>query len=89
MKKIKRLTDSYRFPGFKPKQILTGIFGDSKARVIKFNRIEKKHVVQIAVENIKGTMTEKSVLSGIFPVEIRGFFSNWRFVVLNAGAAGK
>jgi hypothetical protein len=89
MKKKKRLTDAYRIPGFKPKQILTGVFGDPKARIIKFNRIEKKHVAQIAVENIMVTMTEKSVASEIFPVETLGFSSNWRSVASNAGAAGK
>jgi hypothetical protein len=89
MKKTKRLTDAYRIPGFKPKQILTGVFGDPKARIIKFNRIEKKHVAQTAVENIKVTMTGKTVLSGIFPVVTLGFSSNWRSVASSAGSAGK
>lgn len=31
---IRRLTDSYRFPGFHPRQGVHGIFGDPKARVV-------------------------------------------------------
>lgn len=33
MGKKKRLLDEYRFPGFRPKAEIKGIFGDSKARL--------------------------------------------------------
>jgi len=34
MKKIKRLLDEYRFPGFRPLAVIKGKFGDNKARII-------------------------------------------------------
>ena len=34
-RKRKRLLDTYRFPGFRPEDVLKGVFGDPKARVIK------------------------------------------------------
>ena len=48
MKKAKRLTDTYHLPGFKPQQIVVGVFGDPRTRVIKLNRVAKKHVVRNA-----------------------------------------
>ena len=41
MGKKRRLLDEYRFPGFGPRAEIKGIFGDSKARVIHFNRTQK------------------------------------------------
>lgn len=39
---IRRLTDSYRFPGFKPCERILGVFGDSKARIVRLERTGKK-----------------------------------------------
>jgi len=47
----KRLTDGYRFKGFKPKQLIYGIESDPNARIIKLNRLQKK-VYAAVVENI-------------------------------------
>ncbi|OOP55141.1 MAG: hypothetical protein AYP45_16460 [Candidatus Brocadia carolinensis] len=44
MRKKKRLLDEYRFPGFRPKAEIKGIFGDSKARVIRLVRTQKNGV---------------------------------------------
>ncbi|BBO18856.1 conserved hypothetical protein [Candidatus Brocadia pituitae] len=41
MEKKKRLLNEYRFPGFRPKAEIKGIFGDAKARVIRFVRSQK------------------------------------------------
>lgn len=49
MAKHKRLTDAYRVKGFIPSQIVKGIFGDAKARVITFTRVKKKQAVQYVV----------------------------------------
>jgi hypothetical protein len=89
MKKIKRLTDAYRVPGFIPQQVVSGIFGDPKARVIRMNRIEKKHVVRIAGKNKQVSMIERSAEYGIFPVVTCGSSWNWRFAGSPAGAAGR
>jgi hypothetical protein len=42
--KPKRLADAYRFPGFQPRAMLRGVFGDRKARVITLVRRSKKTV---------------------------------------------
>ncbi len=41
MRKKKRLLDEYRFPGFRPKAEIKGIFGDSTVRVIRLVRTQK------------------------------------------------
>lgn len=41
MGKIRRLLDVYRFPGFRPKARVKGLFGDPKARVIRLERLQK------------------------------------------------
>lgn len=41
MEKNRRLLDEYRFPGYRPRAKLQGIFGDPKARVIKLARTRK------------------------------------------------
>jgi hypothetical protein len=40
--KGKQLRDSYRFPGFYPGVMLSGVFGDRHARVIRLTRRSKK-----------------------------------------------
>ena len=45
MSKRKSLLDAYRFPGFRPKATIQGIFGDPKARVIRLERRQKKRRV--------------------------------------------
>ena len=47
----KRLTDSYRFKGFKPNLLIHGIESDPNARIIKLKRLQKK-VYAAIVENI-------------------------------------
>jgi hypothetical protein len=41
MGKNRRLLDEYRFPGFRPRAEIQGVFGDPKARVIQFKRTQK------------------------------------------------
>jgi hypothetical protein len=89
MKKIKRLTDAYRVPGFKPQQVVSGIFGDPKARIIRMNRIEKKHVAPIAGRSTRVSMIGRFALYGTYPAVTCGSSSNWRFAGLPAGAAGR
>jgi hypothetical protein len=74
--KNKRLLDTYRFPGFRPLANVCGIFGDSKAIVIRLERKEKKLIV-VHVENqaIAFMITELNGLE-IFHVEIKEYISN-------------
>lgn len=89
MRRTRRLTDAYRFVGFTPQQMVVGIFGDPKARIIKLNRIEKKHVARNAERSIMVFMTARSVVSAIFHVATQGYTLNWRFAESTAGAAVK
>jgi len=89
MKKAKRLTDAYRFPGFRPQQIIVGVFGDPRARVIKLNRVEKKHVVRNAERSIMVFMTARCAVSTIFHAATPGSILIWKFAALSVGAAGK
>jgi hypothetical protein len=45
--KPKRLADAYRFPGFHPRAMLRGVFGDRKARVITLVRRSKNGLRQL------------------------------------------
>ncbi|MDP2815083.1 MAG: hypothetical protein Q8O19_00205 [Rectinemataceae bacterium] len=42
MRKKRRLLDEYRFSGFRPRAEIKGVFGDSKARIIRLERRQKK-----------------------------------------------
>lgn len=48
MVKKRRLLDEYRFPGFRPRAAIKGIFGDPKARVIELKRRQKKVLAEAA-----------------------------------------
>jgi len=89
MKKAKRLTDAYRFHGFKPQQIIVGVFGDPRARVIKLNRIEKKHVVRNAERSIMVFMIARCAVSAIFHAATPGSILNWKSVALSVGVVEK
>ena len=50
MGKKRGLLDEYRFPGFRPRHDIHGIFGDPKARVIRLKRVQKKrHAAAVAL----------------------------------------
>ena len=89
MKKNRRLTDSYKFPGFQTYQKVKGIFGDQKSLIITMKRVEKKQYVRSAYKAQKVFMTEKPDWYGIYPVEINGFTLNWKYVVSIVGDARK
>ena len=52
MAKRKTLLDEYRFPGFRPKARVRGIFGDPKARIVCLERTGKKRCAEHAVRFI-------------------------------------
>lgn len=57
--KRKRLLDAYRFPGFRPHEMVKGVFGDHTARVITLLRRSKKPSVAFAVgSTAAGTIAE-------------------------------
>ena len=78
MGKKRRLLDEYRFTGFGPRAEIKGIFGDSKARVIRLKRIQKKRYAGVVERFIGVIMTRRYVGYGIYPVEMHGFTWKWR-----------
>ncbi|MFB3115200.1 MAG: hypothetical protein ACE1ZW_04400, partial [Nitrospirales bacterium] len=44
MRTVRRLADAYRFPGFRQRATVRGVFGDAKARVLRLQRRGKNGV---------------------------------------------
>jgi len=65
MKKVKKLLDEYRFPGFRPLAVVKGRFGDNRARIIKLVRLQKKLRAVVAELFLRVSTTEKKDWSGI------------------------
>jgi len=78
MKKVKRLLDAYRFPGFRPLAKLKGKFGDKKARIISLVRLEKKLSAVVAERFPKAFMTGKKNWSEIYLAETPEFICQWK-----------
>ena len=85
MRKRRDLSDLYRFSGFKPKKIVSGIFGDSRTRVIKLVRRGKKLFAAHAALPAGPGMTARYDWSVIFPAATRGFVLSWNYDASNAG----
>jgi hypothetical protein len=89
MRKLKRLWDLYRFPGFSPEHILSGIFGDSRARVIALIRRGKKRFAVPAAAFIIPITTGKHAGFETCPAETCGSIWRWRSAVSRVEGAGK
>ncbi len=88
MRKRQTLSELYRFPGFRPRKTVNGIFGDSNARVIKLSRRGKKLFAASAVQHIGLLVIVETDLSATCPAVTPGSTSNWRFAVSSvAGVA--
>ena len=80
MRKKRSLYDAYKFPGFTPKQQISGIFGDPNALAIKLNRRGKKLLVAPAVKFIELSMIVRSDKFVTFLAVTSVFISGWKFV---------
>jgi hypothetical protein len=69
MAKIKRLLDTYRFPGFVPFPSLRGVFGDHRAIVIRLRRRQKKQCAASAARPSFATTTNGLGKYAISPAE--------------------
>jgi len=85
MKKNRKLTDSYKFPGYQPYQKVKGIFGDQKSLIITMKRVQKKQYAQNVFKHLKVIMTKKLDECGIYPAEINVYTLNWKYIESNAG----
>jgi len=89
MENKRRLLDEYRFPGFRPKAQIQGIFGDPKVRIIRFKRSQKKRFADCAGRHTEVITTRKCDGYGICPVEMHGFIWRWKFGGYYAGGVRK
>lgn len=80
MRKIKRLLDEYRFPGFRPQAKLKGIFGDNRARIITLLRSQKKLYAVTVGQLTRVFMTEKLDESGTCLAVMPGFIWRLKYV---------
>jgi len=78
MKKIKKLLDEYRFPGFSPLSAVKGKFGDNRARIIHLARRQKKLFAVVAEFRIAVSMIVKPGRSEIYPAAMPGSIWNLR-----------
>lgn len=76
MPEKRRLLDEYRFPGFRPRAEVEGVFGDSKARVIRLERRQKKRCAAAVYGWGVVFMISERGGFGIYRVERREFI--WR-----------
>ncbi|MGD0886954.1 MAG: hypothetical protein ABSA46_19090 [Thermodesulfovibrionales bacterium] len=89
MDKKRRLLDEYHFPGVRPRSAIRGIFGDSKARIIRLVRTEKKRHVAVAEPCIGAATTKQCGGYGTCPVGMLGYTWKWRFGASRASCAGQ
>ena len=78
MKKSKRLLDEYRFPGYRPRSAVKGIFGDHQARIITLVRRQKKLCVAVVGRRIRVSMTGKFGWSEIYRAVMPESIWPWR-----------
>jgi len=89
MRKKRRLLDEYRFPGFRPKAEINGIFGDPRARLIRLTRGQKKQFAGSVEAPRKVSTTRKYAGYETCPAGMHESTWQWRFDEYFAESAGK
>jgi len=87
MKTFKRLYDAYRFPGFIPRTMLKGLFGDPRARIIRLQRRGKKQSVVPAERSSELSTIDEQGWSETSHAGICGSTWKWNSVGWTARAA--
>ena len=87
--KHKRLLDAYLFAGFRPLELVRGIFGDSSARVITLVRRSKKRSAKGVAEHTRSGTTARHGASAICPAATRGSIWSSRYAGFSVDAAAK
>ena len=77
--KNRQLRDAYRFPGFVPQAAVRGVFGDSKAVVVKLTRRRKKRDALNAANVVAATTIIGKRACGICSARTGGFTWMWKF----------
>ncbi|MEE8403589.1 MAG: hypothetical protein V3R93_07535 [Candidatus Hydrothermarchaeaceae archaeon] len=89
MSKRRSLLDAYRFPGFRPRATIKGIFGDPKARVIRLERRQKKRRAAFAAQRTGVFTTGRCGVFGTFPAGTCESTWRWRSAGSCAGGAAR
>jgi hypothetical protein len=76
MEKKRQLLDEYRFPGFRPRTDVHGVFGDPKARVIRLERTQKKQSADVVGKYTEAITTRRFGGYEICHVGMHGY--TWR-----------
>lgn len=87
--KHKRLLDAYRFAGFRPLELVRGIFGDSSARVITLVRRSKKRSARSVAGRTRAGTTARHGAPAICPAATRGSIWSSRFAGYSVDVAAK
>ena len=87
MQKIKRLYDTYNFPGFRAERKVVGVFGDPYAVVLRLRRRGKKRFAGPADVCTGHFTIARFVGCGIFPAGIGAFGWSWKFTEFGAEGA--
>jgi len=87
--KHKRLLDAYRFAGFRPLELVRGVFGDSSARVVTLVRRSKKQSARSVAGYILAGTTARHGASAICPAATRGSIWSSRFAGFSVDVAAK
>ena len=82
----RRLTDLFRFPGVRPYATTRGVFGDSKARVLRLERRGKKTAAGFAARLYAASTTAKFTAFAISLVGTHASTWSSNFGVYGAGA---
>jgi len=80
----KHLSDAYRFPGFVPGRVVTGVFGDQYARVIQLKRRQKKVSVRSVAKQAALFTTTRHAECETYPAGSIGSTSSSRCAVFTA-----
>ncbi len=72
MKTKKTFNDLYSFPGFRARSKLTGIFGDSPARLVTLVRCKKKWNAAHAAQPVIASTIARCIGSAMLIPEARG-----------------
>lgn len=88
-KRKRRLTDAYAFPGFRPKTLVRGVFGDPKARIVTLVRRSKKRSA-VSVDGRSGAgMIDGRAKFAICPAATRAFIWSLKSGAWTAAAAAR
>jgi len=89
MGKRRRLLDEYRFPGYRARADIKGVFGDPRARVIRLERVQKKRCVAVVLRPIGVITTGRCGGYGIYPAGMHEYTWRWMFGGYIAARVGR